>query len=56
MALRFEWDSSKAESNAVKHGVNFDEAATAFGDTLSLSVPDPAHFLGEERAVLMGVT
>ena len=38
MALRFEWDRSKAEANRDKHGVTFDEASTAFGDTLSLTI------------------
>ncbi|MGA7121229.1 MAG: BrnT family toxin [Polyangiaceae bacterium] len=26
----FEWDDAKAEANMRKHGVSFDEAATAF--------------------------
>ena len=30
--LRFEWDPNKARSNERKHGVTFDEAATAFAD------------------------
>ena len=41
MPLRFSWDPRKAASNARKHGVSFDEAATAFGDPLSLTVEDP---------------
>jgi uncharacterized DUF497 family protein len=43
MALVFEWDESKAQSNAAKHGVSFDEAASVFGDPLSLSIDDPEH-------------
>lgn len=54
--LSFEWDPAKAASNEEKHGVTFPEAATAFGDPLSLTVPDPDHSVGEARFVLVGVT
>ncbi len=54
MDVDFEWDPAKAESNARKHGVTFTEAATAFGDPLSVTVPDPRHSLAEERHVLFG--
>jgi uncharacterized protein len=30
--LKFEWDPGKAASNARKHGVTFEEAATCFDD------------------------
>ena len=43
MTLRFAWDAGKAEANLRKHGVSFVEAATAFGDPLSITIPDPAH-------------
>ncbi|MEO7027912.1 MAG: BrnT family toxin [Acidobacteriaceae bacterium] len=39
--LHFEWDGEKAASNLKKHGVSFLEAATAFGDDLSFTIPDP---------------
>jgi len=52
--LNFEWDPNKAQSNLEKHGVAFEEAATAFGDTLSLSVPNPDHSDYEERFILIG--
>jgi uncharacterized DUF497 family protein len=32
----FEWDSRKAKSNRLKHGVSFEEAATAFLDPTGL--------------------
>jgi len=54
--LQFEWDPAKAESNLKKHSVDFGEAATAFGDPLSLTIPDPEHSLGEERFILIGVS
>lgn len=52
----FEWDASKADSNQKKHGVSFEEATTAFGDPLSLTIPDPDHSHEEDRFVLMGET
>lgn len=54
--LTFEWDSEKARANLAKHGVGFPEAATAFGDPLSLTVPDPDHSVGEERYITMGIS
>lgn len=56
MPLRFAWDSRKAASNLRKHGVSFDEAATAFEDPLSITVPDPDHSQREERFILIGRT
>jgi uncharacterized protein len=56
MALRFEWDLGKARRNLRKHRLSFEEATTAFDDDLSLTVPDPAHSVGEERFVLLGRT
>lgn len=54
MALIFEWDPKKARSNARKHGVPFAEAATVFGDPLSITIPDPLHPEQEERFVIIG--
>ena len=56
MALDFEWDDEKASSNLRKHGVSFEEAATAFGDPLSLTIADPEHSDEEERFVLLGTS
>lgn len=50
----FEWDEEKAQSNSAKHAVTFDEAATAFRDRLSSTVPDPQHSDDEERFALIG--
>ena len=38
----FEWDPVKALSNAGKHDVTFDQAATVFLDALALTVYDEA--------------
>ena len=56
MPIRFDWDQEKADANRGKHGVSFEEAATAFGDPLSLTVPDPDHSVGEFRYLLLGQT
>ena len=49
--MRFAWDKAKAEANATKHGVSFDEAATVFLDPLALIVEDPGH---PENARIIG--
>jgi uncharacterized protein len=54
MSLQFTWDPKKAAANLRKHGVGFPEAATAFADSLSLTIPDPDHSVGEERWILIG--
>jgi uncharacterized DUF497 family protein len=53
---QFEWDAEKAAANLRKHGVAFDEAVTAFGDPLSVLLPDPDHSIGEERYLVLGVS
>jgi hypothetical protein len=40
--------------NAEKHGVTFDEAATAFRDPLARIFDDPVHSSGEHRELLVG--
>jgi len=52
--MNFEWDREKAASNLDKHGVSFEEAATAFGDPLSGTILDPDSSDDEERYVLIG--
>ena len=56
MGLTFEWDDKKAAANHRKHGVSFEEAASAFGDPLSLTIPDPEHSEAEARCALLGMT
>ncbi len=51
---QFEWDARKAAANLAKHGVAFEEAATAFGDAAALNMLDPKHSLAERRFVLLG--
>jgi len=52
--LLFEWNPGKAVENFETHGVSFDEASTAFRDTLSLTIYDPLHSEEEDRFVLIG--
>ena len=55
MALTFEWDQKKAESNLRKHGVSFEEASTVFRDTLSRTIYDPLHSsFCDQRFVTIG--
>jgi uncharacterized DUF497 family protein len=50
----FDWDPAKALSNAKKHGVSFEEAATVFLDALALTVYDAASSRDEERWFTLG--
>jgi uncharacterized protein len=54
--MRFEWDPEKARRNIAKHGVSFEEAATAFADSLSITRFDPDHSEDEDRFLLLGAT
>jgi uncharacterized protein len=56
MALRFEWDQRKADSNLKKHGVSFQEAASVFADTLSITISDPDHSASEARFLDLGLS
>lgn len=56
MGYIFEWDPEKAEANLSKHGVSFAEAVTAFGDPLSMNMPDPDHSEGEQRFIVLGMS
>ena len=47
--MEFEWDPDKRQANLRKHGVDFAEAMTVFGDRLEKTIRDPGHSTGEER-------
>jgi len=53
-APTFEWDPAKAKANLRKHGVSFEEAATAFQDPLARIHADPDHSARESREILIG--
>ena len=52
--IRFEWDYKKAQTNIIKHGVRFEEAATVFFDENAIIVADPDHSYDECRFVMLG--
>ncbi len=52
--MQFEWDKEKAASNLKKHGVNFDEAKTVFGDSLARIFEDEKHSFDEKRSGIVG--
>lgn len=54
--LRIVWDRRKASTNAGKHGVTFEEAATVFTDERARLIPDPDHSSEEERYLLLGLS
>jgi len=57
--LAFEWNADKARTNEgthgkLGHGVSFEEAATAFMDSVSIEFPDDEHSEEEIRSYLLG--
>jgi uncharacterized DUF497 family protein len=52
--VTFTWDPKKAEANLKRHAVDFREAATVFDDTLSMTVQDHEHSIGERRLLIIG--
>jgi hypothetical protein len=54
--MEFEWNPEKAVINQRKHSISFQEAATVFDDSLSVTFPDPDHSIGESRYVIIGMS
>ena len=54
--LLFEWDPKKAGQNARKHRITFEEAATVFGDSLSVTIEDTKRRYDEPRLVTIGLS
>lgn len=54
MSIKFTWDVNKAISNEKKHGITFQEASSVFFDSLSITIADPLHSIGEERFIIIG--
>jgi len=54
MPLEFEWDPRKAAQNRRKHGVDFTEAVTVFGDALAAIFLDESHSTVEPREIIVG--
>ena len=54
--LIFEWNSTKAKSNLLKHGISFTEAQTVFTDKQALQFFDPEHSSEEDRFIMLGIS
>ncbi|MDM3871168.1 BrnT family toxin [Porticoccus sp. W117] len=55
MQYNFEWDPAKARSNAVKHGVTFEQATSVFADSMALTIFDESHSNEhEQRWITLG--
>jgi uncharacterized protein len=54
--VKIEWDPKKAGDNLGKHGVSFEEAATALSDPMAATGRDPDHSVYEERFVTFGMS
>ena len=52
--MQFLWDSIKARSNVLKHGVSFAEAISALCDPLAMTGYDPDHSIHEDRYITFG--
>ncbi len=54
MALLFQRDEKKSNSNYRKHGITFEEAKTVFNDPFAITITDPDHSISEERYIDLG--
>ena len=54
MPTEFEWDTNKAKSNLIKHGIRFEDAVLVFDDPYHLSLQD-RHENGEFRWQTIGL-
>jgi uncharacterized DUF497 family protein len=53
--VAFEWDPNKALMNARKHGVQFSEAISVFGDDDAITIVDDESDSDEQRLVTLGM-
>jgi hypothetical protein len=54
--MEFEWEPKKANANARKHNLKFQEAASVFGDPLAITFEDPDHSINETRWITFGMS
>ncbi len=50
--MKYEWNTTKAESNLKKHGADFADAVLVFNDPRAITLEDKDHH--EERFVALG--
>ena len=55
-SISFAWDERKNRTNKRKHGVTFEEAASAFRDDRAMVFFDPDHSDEEDRFLLLGLS
>ncbi len=53
--VAFEWNPNKAIANARKHGVQFSEALSVFGDDSAITIIDDENDSDEQRFVTIGM-
>ena len=54
--ITFEWDTQKAQTNEIEHGISFEEAETAFYDSNARISYDPDQSQNEDRYILLGMS
>ena len=54
IGMLFDWDTEKEIANVKKHGIDFAEAMTAFGDAHLQIYADEEHSDDEDRFILIG--
>ena len=52
--ILFEWDEAKAESNRLKHGIDFNDAINVFSDPNAYADEDVRFEYGETRIKIIG--
>ena len=52
----YDWDENKHKENIKKHGVDFREAATVFGDPFMVEEYDASHSFNEDRFIAIGMS
>ncbi len=51
--MTYQWDKNKAETNLLKHAIDFADAVSVFSDDLAITTPDQR--FNEERFVTIGL-
>lgn len=54
--MEFEWGARKAAANLRKHGVSFEDAASAMKDSFAATARDLQHAEGEMRFITFGLS
>ena len=51
--MSYQWNPDKANSNRIKHGINFADAVIVFEDDLAITIEDQRY--DEERFITIGI-